>query len=137
MDCTISTTPNPLGEQLNEQIKLFYADKEELDKYKKSTDEYNKQIKDLMQQLNTNIFATDNGLIAKIIVQNRDSFIEDKLLLKLKELGITTPIKTIEVVDYSELENVIYNGQLDASELTNCKENKKVVTLKVSEKKGE
>ena len=61
----------------------------------------------------------------------------DKLIAKLKELGVVSPIKTVEVVDMDELENVIYNGWLDASELTNCKQVKEIPTLKVTKKKGE
>lgn len=120
---------------LNSTIECFYNDKQKLDNYKKSTEEYNKEIKKLMNQLNKTEFETDNGLVAKITVQNRESFNEDKLINTLRKLGITAPIKTKEYVDMDELENEIYNGQLDASELTSCKVSKEVVTLKVSERK--
>lgn len=120
---------------LNSTIECFYNDKQKLDNYKKSTEEYNKEIKKLMNQLNKTEFETDNGLVAKITVQNRESFNEDKLINTLRKLGITAPIKTKEYVDMDELENEIYNGFLDASELTSCKVSKEVVTLKVSERK--
>lgn len=122
---------------LEEQIQNFYADKQQLDYYKKVTDDRNKSIKNMMQELEKTEFVTSDGIVAKMNVQKRESFIDDKLILKLKELGVTTPIKTIEVVDMDELENVIYNGNLDASELTGCKQIKEVVVLKVSKKKGE
>lgn len=120
---------------LNSTIECFYEDKQQLDNYKKSTDEYNKEIKKLMNELNKTEFETDNGLIAKINVQNRESFNEDKLIEKLKELDGTSAIKTKEYVDMDELEDLIYNGQIDASELTPCKVSKEVITLKVSERK--
>lgn len=120
---------------LEEQIQNFYADKQQLDYYKKVTDDRNKSIKNMMQELEKSEFVTSDGIVAKMNVQKRESFIDDKLILKLKELGVTTPIKTIEVVDMDELENVIYNGNLDASELTGCKQIKEVVVLKVSKKK--
>ena len=123
-----------LEENLKELIRLFYEDKQQLDEYKKSTDEYNKNIKDLMGKLDTTEFESDD-LIAKIGVQNRESFNETKLIEKLKELNIEGVIKTKEYVDMDTLENVIYNGLLDASELTSCKEVKTVTTLKVSKKK--
>ena len=126
-----------MGESLADLIRGFYQDKQVLDNYKKSTDEYNKEIKERMTQLNMNEFVTSEGIVAKIIVQNRDSFIESKLLNKLKELGATKAIKQIEIVDYDVLEDLIYNNELDASELSGCKENKEVITLKVSKKKGE
>ena len=120
---------------LNSIIECFYNDKQKLDNYKKSTEEYNKEIKKLMNQLNKTEFETDNGLDAKITVQNRESFNEDKLIEKLKLLNGHTAIKTKEYVDMDELENLIYNGFLDASELTSCKVSKEVITLKVSERK--
>lgn len=123
--------------KLNEIIQYFYEDKKHLDGYKKSTDKYNKEIKELMQELGTTEFGTDTGLIAKMNIQKRESFNENKLIDRLKDLDIITPIKTIEVVDMEELENVIYNGQLDASKITDCKQIKEVITLKVSKKKGE
>ena len=126
-----------MEENLYELIRLFYADKQQLEQYKKSTEEYNKEIKDGMQELGINELDTIDGLTAKITTQKRESFLEDKLLLKLKTLGVTEPIKTIEVIDYDELENAIYNNKLDASVLTDCKQVKEVVTLKVSKKKGE
>lgn len=122
---------------LEEQIQNFYADKQQLDYYKKVTDDRNKDIKNMMQELQKSEFVTSDGIVAKLNIQKRESFVDDKLISKLKDLGVTTPIKTIEVVDMDELENVIYNGDLDASELSSCKQVKEVAVLKVSKKKGE
>lgn len=122
---------------LSETIERFYEDKQNLDSFKKLTEEENKQIKEVMSNLNKSEFETDSGIIAKVNIQKRESFVDDKLIAKLKDLGVTTPIKTIEVVDMDELENVIYNGDLDASELSSCKQVKEVAVLKVSKKKGE
>lgn len=122
---------------LNLEIENYYENKKMLDSLKEDVDNRNKEIKSLMQKLEINDFETDNGTKAKITTQKRESFIEDKLLLKLKTLGITEPIKTIEVIDYDELENAIYNNKLDASILTDCKQVKEVVTLKVTRRRGE
>lgn len=125
---------------LNSIVQEFYQDKQSLDYYKKQTDMNNTHIKELMKKLNKTEFETVDGLIAKITIQNRESFDEDKLLTKIKELILNKKcthkvIKTIEVVDMDELENAIYNGEIDASELTNCKILKEVVILKVTERK--
>ena len=125
-----------MEENLSNLIETFYEEKQEFDKYKKSTEEYNKQIKESLNDLGKTEFETESGLVAKMSTQQRESFNEAKLIEKLKELKVTSPIKTVEVVDMDELENVIYNEGLDASELTNCKIVKEVVTLKVSKKKG-
>ena len=121
---------------LNSTIECFYEDKQLADKYKKSAEEYNKEIKQLMSTINKNEFETDSGLIAKISVQKRESFIEEALLQKIKELKVPGIIKTKEYVDMDLLEDAIYNEKLDASELTTCRKIQEVVTLKVSKKKG-
>lgn len=121
---------------LNLIIKCFYEDKQKLDIYKKSTEKYNSEIKELMSKLDKDVFETDDGLLAKMSIQQRESFDEDKLIEKLKALNGHTAIKTKEYVDMDELENLIYNGHLDASQLSNCKIVKKVITLKVNKRKG-
>lgn len=126
-----------MEENLQELIRLFYEDKQCLDAYKKSTEEYNKEIKQGLKELGLNEFETDSGLVAKYNIQKRESFNEDLLLQKLKELGVNTAIKTKEYVDIDELENLIYNGELNASELSSCRIIKEVETLKVTKKKGE
>lgn len=131
-------TTNEVNEEriLNSTIECFYEDKQLADKYKKSAEEYNKEIKQLMSTINKNEFETDSGLIAKISVQKRESFIEEALLQKIKELKVPGIIKTKEYVDMDALENQIYLGNIDASELTTCRKIQEVVTLKVSKKKG-
>lgn len=125
------------GRLLNATIQGFYEDKQKLDYYKKQTDEANKEIKELMTKLDTDIFYTDKGLQAKITVQKRESFNENALIDKIKLLDVDGIIKTKEYVDMDALEDAIYNGRLNASELTTCKTVKEVVTLKVTKKKGE
>lgn len=120
---------------LNSTIECFYKDKQQLDYYKKETDNANKEIKEMLKKLNKTEFETDNGLIAKITIQKRESFIEEALLDKLKELKVDGIIKTKEYVDMDALEDAIYNERLNASELSNCRQIKEVVTLKVSEVK--
>ena len=115
-------------------IEVFYDHKKELDKYKKTTDEYNKQIKSELNKLGTTEFVTESGLVAKLAIQNRESFNEDLLIAKLKELEVNEVIKTKEYVDMDALEDAIYNGKLNASELSNCKIIKTIETLRVLDK---
>lgn len=121
---------------LEDLITSFYQDKELLEKYKKSTTKYNEEIKQQLAKADLDKFETSEGLIAKISTQKRESFNEEKLIQRLKELKITTPIKTVEIIDYEELENVIYNNELDATKISDCKQVKEVTTLRVSKKKG-
>ena len=121
---------------LNSTIECFYQDKKQLDRYKKSTEKYNKEIKKLMNNLNKTEFETDNGLVAKITISNKEDFVENMLINKLKELKVDGIIKTKEYVDMDALEDALYNNELDATELTNCIERKQVITLKVKPKKN-
>lgn len=123
-------------DELNDYIEEFYIVKNEVDKYKKIADDDNKKIKELMEKANFTEFETSNGLVAKVSIQKRESFNEDKLITKLKELNICKPIKTIEVIDYEALEDVIYNNELDATKISDCKQIKEVQVLKVNKKKG-
>lgn len=122
---------------LSDMIDYFMEQKEPYEEYKKELDGANADIKFLMNKLGMKEFTSSWGYTAKLNVQKRESFDDNKLITKLKELGVTTPIKTVEVVDMDELENVIYNGGLDASQLTGCKQIKEIPVLKVSKKKGE
>lgn len=122
---------------LEADIEKFFKYKQELDKYKKSTDEMNKEIKKFMKELDLEEFITYNGFKAKVTTSKRESLNESAVIDKLKELNITAPIKTVEVIDYTALEDAIYNGKLDASILSEYKEIKEVVTLKVTESKKE
>lgn len=123
-------------ELLNSIIECFYKDKQTADKYKKSAEEYNKEIKDIMSDIKIDEFETDSGLIAKLTHKQLESFNEKKLLAKMKELNIPGIIKTREYVDMEALENEIYNENINASELASCREIKETVALKVSKKKG-
>ena len=123
-------------EALNSFIEEFYLVKEELSKYKKISEEDNEKIKQIMENLDIKEYKTNNGITAKIVVQNKEKFNEPKLIEKLKILNGFTAIKTVEVVDMDELENLIYNGHIDAGQLADCKETNQVVTLRVSKKKG-
>ncbi len=120
---------------LNTVIQVYFENKKKLDYLKSMVDSDNKIIKDKMKELNKTEFETGNGLIAKITIQNRDSLNEEKAILKLKELGITSAIKTKEYLDLEEIENLIYNQKLNPAELEDCQIKKEVVTLSVKEKK--
>lgn len=120
---------------LNSTIECFYEDKQLADKYKKSCESYNLEIKELMSKLDTDQFETDSGLVAVISHKYSQSFNENKLLNKLKKLNAEGIIKTKEYVDMEALEDAIYNKRIYASELSDCRETKETIALKVTKKK--
>lgn len=119
--------------KLEELIKRYYNLKTEMDSYKKQVDADNKEIKKLMGDSNMAIFDVgDITAVCQEIVS--ESFDEDKLLSCIKELGLNSCIKTKEYVDMAELENLIYSGEIDPKQLSDCKITKTQTRLTVKKR---
>ena len=129
--------PEFVKENLDGMINSYAQNKESLDNYKKICDEENNWIKEMFTKADIDEYTTMSGLTAKVSISKKENFIDNLLIAKLKELGALSAIKTVEVVDYDELENLIYNNKLDASQLNDCKTVKEIATLRVSKKKGD
>lgn len=124
--------------ELDELVNLFGETKSEADKYKKEAETYNSDIKKIMSETELSEFSTEKYKVKLSTIESK-SFDEPKLLDKLKELGITECIRTVEVVDMTNLENAIYNGKLDASKLKDCQivtTQQRLTISKVKEKKN-
>lgn len=100
-----------------------------------------KQLEELKKPLNAEIKAymkhndlkevSAAGIKAVYGKQERVSMNQDKLLDKVKQLGLNHAIKTVEVVDEQVLESMIFNGELNASQIEGCVERKIVETLSI------
>lgn len=123
-------------ETLEALILHYYTNKIEADSYKKIVDKDNAQIKDIMLELGMTRIITEDGLQAVCSVAEKETFIEDALIQKIKSLGVKGIIKRKEYVDMEALENAIYHGHLNAAELASCQEKKSVVTLRVGRAKN-
>jgi len=122
---------------LDDLVKSYYQNKLELDSYDKICKDENAKIKAKMKEANTDSYEVD-GLSVKIVDQDRSSFNEEKLLSVAKSLNLDI-IKTREYVDMEALESLIYNNALskdDMRKLNDCKEEKKISTLRIVRKKG-
>lgn len=122
---------------LNQLIDLFYSNKQQLEKYKKATEICNKEIKQGLEELGTNEFETESGLKAKITIQKRESLDEENLIARLLELKADAAVELVPTINWVKLEDMIYNGKLDAAELIPYKNVKEIKTLKVVEVKGD
>lgn len=131
-----------LKNKLELLIPQYALNKSELDSYKKLCDKENAEIKTLMSQLKETDYSA-GGYSAKIIIQNRESLNEDKLLNLLfskfqkdaEQLGI---IKTKYYIDTDALEKALYNGDIPQDiiqDMSKARETKEVVTLKVTKEK--
>ena len=120
--------------KLSKLLPDYLANKTEMDAYKKLADRDNKEIKLIM--LDSNLSECTVGDIkATCSVSERQDFIEEALIEKLKDMKVRGIIKKKEYVDMDALENAIYNGKVDAAALASCQTTKEVVTLRVSKVK--
>lgn len=122
-------------ERLTELLPIYYTQKSEMDSIKKVVDKKNAEIKALMRESNLSEFVVGD-IKATCSVSERESFIEEALIEKLKEMNVDGVIKMKEYVDMDALENAIYNGELNAAELASCQEKKEVVTLRITKIEG-
>ena len=123
-------------EKLSQLLPVYEANKSEMDSYKKLVDKDNKEIKSIMLGAELREFVVDD-IKATCSVSERQDFIEEALIEKLKDMKVSGIIKKKEYVDMDALENAIYNGKVDAAALASCQTTKEVVTLRVSKvKKG-
>ena len=118
-------------EKLSQLLPIYEANKSKMDSYKKLVDKDNKEIKSIMLGAGLREFVVDD-IKATCSVSERQDFIEEALIAKLKEMKVQGIIKKKEYVDMDALENAIYNGKIDAAALADCQTKKEVVTLKVT-----
>lgn len=121
-------------EKLSQLLPVYEANKSKMDSYKKLVDKDNKEIKSIMLGAGLREFVVDD-IKANCLVSEREDFIEEALIAKLKEMKVPGIVKKKEYVDMDALENAIYNGKIDAAALADCQTKKEVVTLRVTKLK--
>ena len=121
-------------EKLSQLLPVYEANKSKMDSYKKLVDKDNKEIKSIMLGAGLREFIVDD-IKASCSVSEREDFIEEALIAKLKEMKVRGIVKKKEYVDMDALENAIYNGKIDAAALADCQTKKEVVTLRVTKLK--
>lgn len=121
-------------EKLSQLLPVYEANKSEMDSYKKLVDKDNKEIKSIMLGAELGEFVVDD-IKASCSVSEREDFIEEALIAKLKEMKVRGIVKKKEYVDMDALESAIYNGKIDAAALADCQTKKEVVTLRVTKLK--
>lgn len=104
-------------ELLGKLVAKYGQEKEVLDKYKKSTDADNKQIKSIMMEEGLDSFESD-GYEAKYSVSKSESYNTEALLEYIhKHKDLEPCIKTQEYIDENVLEDLIYKGKLSKTEV--------------------
>lgn len=125
-----NTDKKIIEEKLGTLLTSYESNKKDFDKLKKIVDNENKEIKELMQEGGITEFES-GGIVAKVSVSERAEFNEEALIKKLRDMKILEAIKIKETVDFTKLEDLIYNGRLSAAELAECQIIKKISTLRI------
>ena len=110
---------------INEYISLT----KNIDELKKKQAEMNSEIKNYLVKNNLKDIKTEEGGV-KLVVSNKTSFDEEKLLNFLKENKIDA-VKSVEVIDEEKLEKLIYDGNLDANLLEPYQKTTTINTLRL------
>lgn len=120
---------------LDELIPIYADNKSKADTYKKLCDAQNSKIKELMTNLNQDVWESD-GYKATCSVSTRETINEEMLLEILKTNGECEGIiKTKEYVDFDALESAIYKNLIPEDiilQMDKAKESKQVTTLRIS-----
>lgn len=120
--------------ELNRLIEEFGEQNEEVKRLKKSTDVLNVQIKEILSKAENRTVDTKR-FTATYSESVSESFDEERLLEKLRAMGVEGVIKTKEYVDMDALEDAIYNGAVAGSDLADCKVTKITPKLVVKVRK--
>ena len=120
-------------------IDQYFVDKADADEKKKLVEQENKQIKEGMVELESDVVETEKYKATRSVSVR--SSIDEEAWLSILKTQTDLPegiIKTKEFVDMDALEDAIYNGAIPKDILIRLNEHKKeteVVTLKVTKLK--
>lgn len=110
-------------------INKYISLTKNIDELKKKQAEMNSEIKNYLVKNNLKDIKTEEGGV-KLVVSNKTSFDEEKLLTFLKENKIDA-VKSVEVIDEEKLEKLIYDGNLDAKLLEPYQKTTTINTLRL------
>lgn len=119
---------------LDQRVELFYNLDQQIKSLGKEADPIKQEIKDEMKAGGMKSVETPTA-IAELSTQERTKMNEDKLVLKLKALGLTEAIAIKEVPNSEVIEQLVFEGKLAAEELASCVEVTYVDVLKVKKAK--
>lgn len=118
-------------QNFDETIQQYAELDAEAKALKKQLDPMNKDIKSHMKFAGLKKYEVGDIKVS-YNVQERTNMNEDALVEKLRGLGLTEAIKTVEKPNEAVIEQLIYEGKLPASELESCIEKKYIEVLKVT-----
>lgn len=116
--------------EFKELVLKFARLDAEQKRLKKQSDPLKDDIKKYMSENDLDTFK-EGPVSARYEVQERRTMNESKLVERLKALGFTDAIRTVEVPDENAIEDLIYEGKLSPAELDDCVNIKHITRLTV------
>lgn len=119
-----------IGSSLKEYVELKAVEK----RTKDNLSIINSGIKDFFRQ--EDILEIDkDGVIASLSITETETFNNEKLLAKVKEIGADYLIKTVEVVDMEMFESSLRHNEIEPTLFKDCVEVSVIERLNVKVKK--
>ena len=117
--------------QLDQKAKQYLDLKDTEKKTKADIATINSEFKQHLKEVNQTEVKTDNFEI-KVAERVTETFNNEKLLERCKELNALHLIKTIEVVDMEAFQKTLYDGEIEPTLFKDCIETKvaEVLTVK-------
>lgn len=94
----------------------------------------NAQIKEYMRTHDLRVL-TSGKVSATFSVQERTSTLVEKMIERLKNLGLNEAIVQVESLDEAKVQNLIYEKRLTPQQIEDCIEVKPVEVLRISKSK--
>lgn len=121
-----------MNKHLEELIERFGNLKTEADSYKKQIEADNSEIKKIMKEEGISDYSVGKYKVSYSEAVS-ESFDDEKLIAKVQELwhgtGDCPYVKTVVVPDMKAIEDAIYHGEINPSDLVDCKTVKKTPRL--------
>ena len=128
-----------MNKHLEELIERFGNLKTEADSYKKQIDADNAKIKKIMKKEGISEYSAGRYRVSYSVAVS-ENFNDEKLLAKVKELwhgeGECPYVKTVEVPDMKAIEDAIYHGELNPSDLADCRVRTETPRLNLYKNRG-
>lgn len=118
---------------IDELIEKYYQVKEDEKEVKQVVDELNEKIKTYFKENNLDKYEA-NGYKASVTKAVKKKYIDKLLIPRLKSLGFSEAIDTVEVINNDVLESLLYNNKLKIEDIEDCQNIQETISLRVTKK---
>lgn len=118
---------------IDELIEDYYQLKESQKDLNRVVDDFNERIKVYFKENNLDKYEV-NGYKATVTKAIKKNYIDKLLIPRLKSLGFSEAVDTIEVINNDVLESLLYNNKLKIEDIEDCQNIQETISLRVTKK---